>query len=104
MNELKTILEQLDYPVAYDHFNTPTVPPFIVFRRYASNNFFADGGVYKKINNIYVELYTDKKDIEIENALEKLFDENQIVYNVESETFISEENVYEIIYEINKED
>lgn len=104
MNELKVMLEQLKFPVAYDHFNTPTSTPFIVFRRYASKNFFADGKVYKKINKIYVELYTDKKDVGIEEKLEKLFDANQIVYNVVSETFISEENVYEIIYEINKEE
>ena len=78
MNELKAMLEQLGYPVAYDHFNTETSTPFIVFRRYTSNNFFADGKVYKKINHFYVELYTNKKDIELENALENLFDENCI--------------------------
>lgn len=104
MNELKEILEELKCPVAYDHFNTSTPTPFIVFRRYSNNNFFADGKVYKKIENIYVELYTDKKDTELEEKLEQLFDENEIIYNVESEEFISEENVYEIIYVINKEE
>lgn len=104
MNGLKIILEKLGYPVAYDHFNTQTSTPFIVFRRHSSSNFFADNEVFKKLNNIYVELYTDIKDIEIEDSLEKLFDENQIVYNVESEIFISEENLYQIIYEINFEE
>ena len=101
MNDLKNILEKLNYPVAYDHFNTQTSTPFIVFRRHSTSNFFADGAVYKKINNVYVELYTDKKDIEIENSLENLFDENEIVYNIESEVFISEENLYQIINEVN---
>ena len=30
MQNLKELLEQLNIPVAYDHFNTATTPPFVV--------------------------------------------------------------------------
>jgi len=104
MEELKKILEQLNCPIAYDHFNGPTTSPYIIYRRFSTSNFGADNKVYKKINNIYVGLYTSKKDIELENALEELFDENNIFYNVESEEYIDSEDVYEIIYKVNKEE
>lgn len=101
MQQLKQILEQLDIPVAYDHFNIATNPPFIAFRRNSQSNFGADDIVYEKINNYYVELYTEYKDAELEEQLEDILTSNGIFYNVESETYISDEKMYEIVYEIN---
>lgn len=101
MQNLKDLLSQLNIPVAYDHFNIATSPPFIAFRRYGQSNYGADNVVYKKINNYYVELYTEYKDIELEEQLEQLFDENDIFYNVESETYIDTEKMYEVVYAIN---
>lgn len=101
MQNLKLILEQLGLPVAYNHFNQETNPPFVVFRRYSQSNFGADDIVYEKINNYYVELYTEYKDAELEEELENIFFENGIFYNVESEDYIDEEKMYEIIYQIN---
>lgn len=101
MQNLKQILEQLNIPVAYDHFNTATNPPFIVFRRYSQSNFGADNVVYKKINNYYVELYTEFKDADIEEQLELVLTDAGIFYNVESEDYIDTEKMYEVIYNIN---
>lgn len=101
MQVLKTILEQLNIPVAYDHFNEATNPPFICFRRYSQDNFGADDVVYEKINNYYVELYTEYKDVELEAELENLLTNNGIFFNVESEDYIDDEKMYEIIYTIN---
>lgn len=101
---IKEILEQLEIPVAYDHFNTATQPPFIVYRRYSQNNFGADNKVYKVINNYYVYLVTQYKDIELEDKLQQLFDENEIYFNAISEDYISEENTYQIIYDITFEE
>ena len=104
MQNLKTILEQLNIPVAYDHFNTETNPPFIAFRRYSQSNFGADNSVYKKIDNYYVELYTEYKDIELEQQLEDLLTSNDVFFNVESESYIDTEKMYEVIYSINYTD
>ena len=101
MQNLKQILEQLNIPVAYDHFNTATNPPFIAFRRYSQSNFGADNVVYKKINNYYVELYTEFKDADIEEQLEQVLTDAGIFYNVESEAYIDTEKMYEVIYNIN---
>jgi hypothetical protein len=101
MQDLKTILEQMDIPVAYDHFNTSTNPPFIAYRRDSTSNFGADNVVYKKINNYYVELYTEFKSPALEEQLESLFNINNIFYNVESEDYIDTEQMYQVIYRIN---
>ena len=100
MQTLMTILQQLNIPVAYDHFNTDTNPPFVVYRRYSQSNFGADNKVYAKINNYYIELYTEYKDVELEERLETLLTNNDIFFNVESEDYISDEKMYEIIYSI----
>ena len=103
MQELKTMLEQLNIPVAYSHFNTATTPPFAVFLRQSTSNFGADDKVYKKINNYLVELYTEYKDIELEERLEQIFDDNEVYYNVTSEDYIDQEQMYQIIYEVTLE-
>lgn len=103
MQELKAMLEQLQIPVAYSHFNTEQTPPFVVFLRQSTSNFGADDKVYKKINNYLVELYTEYKDPAIEEQLEDIFDANDVFYNVTSEDYIDSEQMYEIIYEVTLE-
>lgn len=101
MQDLKTLLDTLNISVAYNHFNTATNPPFIAYRRESTSNFGADGKVYQKINNYYVELYTKIKNPTLEESLESLFDSNGIYWEVESETYIETEQMYEVVYSIN---
>lgn len=100
MSNLKNVLEQLNIPVAYDHFNTATSLPFIVFKRYSQNNFGADNIVYEKINNYYVYLVTEYKNMELEAQLEDVLTNADIFYNVESEDYIDTEKCYQIVYSI----
>jgi hypothetical protein len=102
--ELKNILEATGYPVAYLRFyetqDQPLPqPPFIVYLSAYSSNFMADNQVYKEINVIQIELYTDKKDIDAENKLATILNENELPYST-SETFIESENLYQKIYEV----
>ena len=46
-----------------------------------------------------VELYTDKKDIALEEELEKILDAQGIFYN-KTETYIKSEKLYEVLYEL----
>lgn len=101
MQDIKQLLEQLNIPVAYHHFNTDINPPFVVYYRNASNNYGADNKVLKKINTVYIELYTEYKDLAMEQVLEDLLDEHEIFYDVLSEDYISDEKMYQVIYEIS---
>lgn len=103
LGELTKILEATGYPVAYSHFtstpgNPVPDPPFICFLVDASANLMADNKVYRKINDLNIELYTIKKDLVAEAKLEKVLDDHEIPYDSFG-TFIESEKLYQKIYE-----
>lgn len=99
MEELLQILSETQIPFAYHHFaeGESPEPPFICYLLPGSNNFSADGKVYYKINEVHIELYTDLKDLAVEQKLEEVLDEHGIFYN-KSETWIESEKLYEVLY------
>ena len=99
MEELLQILGEIQIPFAYHHFaeGESPEPPFICYLLPGSNNFSADGKVYYKINEVHIELYTDLKDLAVEQQLEDVLDEHGIFYN-KSETWIESEKLYEVLY------
>ena len=99
MEELLQILSEPQIPFAYHHFaeGESPEPPFICYLLPGSNNFSADGKVYYKINEVHIELYTDLKDLAVEQQLEDVLDEHGIFYN-KSETWIESEKLYEVLY------
>lgn len=99
MDELINILKETEIPFAYDHFaeGESPQPPFICYLLLRSNNFAADGKVYFKANEVHIELYTDFKDLTVEQKLEAVLDKHGIFYN-KSETWIESEKLYEVLY------
>lgn len=99
LEELHTILTGTGLPVAYNAFPEEEAPalPFICYRVVGSNNFFADGSTYQKINDIDVELYTKTKDQATEALLEQALGE--LCWNKE-ENYIADEKCFEIIYNL----
>ena len=98
-DEVVNMAEETGLPVAYDHFaegESPD-PPFLVFLFPSSDNFSADGQVYVKINELHFELYTDKKEPEIEAKVEAVLDQRGIFYD-KSEAWIPDERLYEVLY------
>lgn len=104
MEELLQILSETQIPFAYHHFaeGESPEPPFICYLFPGSNNFSADGKVYYKINEVHIELYTDLKDLAVEQQLEEVLDEHGIFYN-KSETWIESEKLYEVLYSFEME-
>lgn len=104
MEELLQILSEIQIPFAYHHFaeGESPEPPFICYLLPGSNNFSADGKVYYKINEVHIELYTDLKDLAVEQQLEDVLDEHGIFYN-KSETWIESEKLYEVLYTFEME-
>lgn len=104
MEELLQMLNETLIPFAYHHFaeGESPEPPFICYLLPGSNNFSADGKVYYKINEVHIELYTDLKDLAVEQQLEDVLDEYGIFYN-KSETWIESEKLYEVLYTFEME-
>lgn len=104
MEELLTIIKETGIPFAYDHFaeGESPAPPFICYLLPGSDNFAADGRVYFKINDVRIELYTDSKDLAVEQKLEDVLDAHEVFYN-KSETWIDSEKLYEVLYQFEQE-
>ncbi len=69
---LKSILSSLNIPIAYNHFNKETKLPYLLYLEDSSNNTFADNKVFYENCNYTLELYTEKKNITLENQLKTI--------------------------------
>lgn len=97
--ELYNLLQTTRLDVAYHHFEDKKTPPFLIYENDVPETFKADDIVYSKTDKFIVYLITDKKDIEQEQQLEKLFDDNHIPYE-KDEDYIETEKIYQIMYSI----
>lgn len=99
MDEIITILNETELPFAYDHFaeGEGPDPPFICYLIPGSDNFSADGVVYHRIDEVHIELYTDRKDLSVEEKVTAVLDEHGIYYDY-SETWIESEKLYEVLF------
>ena len=100
MDELVKIIEEMGIPFAYDHFaegESPD-PPFLCYLLPGSDNFAADGRVYYKMSEVRIELYTDFKDVSLEEKVTAVLDSHGIFY-AKNEVWIEEEKLYEVAFE-----
>lgn len=99
LSEFENVLKSSGLPVAYWSFPEGEAPdmPYICYFEKDTNNFFADGTTYQVIKRIAVELYTKIKDIEAEEKVETTL--SPFCWN-KDETFLDDENCYEVIYEL----
>ncbi len=104
IDRIIALLKQINLPFAYNHFAEGEAPatPYICYLMPDSNNFSADGVVYHKLNNVNIELYTDKKDLTTEQKIEDILFSNDIFYN-KSEVWIESEKLYEVLYKFEME-
>jgi hypothetical protein len=98
--DVMAMLRECNLPFAYDHFaegESPD-PPFLVFLFPGTGNVFADNQVYYKVNELNIELYTDKKDPEIEIQIEDILSAHEIAYE-KTEIWIESGKMYEVLYQ-----
>lgn len=100
MDALVKIIEEMGIPFAYDHFaeGESPEPPFLCYLLPGSDNFAADGRVYYKMSEVRIELYTDFKDVSLEEKVTAVLDNHGIFYE-QSEVWIEEEKLYEVAFE-----
>lgn len=100
-NEVVEMLEELNLPIAYDHFaegESPD-PPFICFLYPENKPFGADNTVYYQLHELDIELYTDRKDLRLEKKVEALLTRYELFFH-KSEVWIEEEKMYEVLYSV----
>lgn len=94
------MVKSIGFPAAYHHFEEGQEPekPYIVYLYPGTDNFAADGIVYQGINQLDMELYTDKKDLEAEKRVETVLKEHGFFYE-KTETYLTSEKMFEVLYE-----
>lgn len=95
--EISDMLEGIKLPVTYYEWpeNKAPDPPYLCFYYPGDNDFKADDSNYQRIRTLVVELYTDEKDIELEEAVESAL--SGMVYDRE-EVYIDSERLFEVSY------
>lgn len=98
LSELNELLNTLDIPVAYSHFKDLAQTPFLIY--YVSNEDIrgSDNKNMLSEKNIRIELYSDLKNIELENKIEEMLIEYQLDKN---ETYIESEQLLQVSYEFS---
>lgn len=99
--EVCQMVKKAGFPTAYHHFDDGQEPekPYVVYLYPETNNFAADGIVYQAINELDIELYTEKKDIEAEKKVEAVLKEHGFFYE-KTETYLTSEKMFEVLYEM----
>lgn len=100
--DLKSILKELNLPIAYRCFAPGQVPalPYIVYYADEDVAFYADDIVYHEGYAVTIEVYTEYKDIELEKRVKQLLNDNQLSYE-SYESFLDSEGMYLKAYEID---
>lgn len=89
LNDYIARLDKLEIPVAYDHFEEMTDPPFICWAILKSHTGGAD--VYHPIkrSELTIVLYSRERDFDTEDNILRLFSEFEV--DVESDFILSDE-------------
>ena len=95
------ILDEVGIGYAYHHFEPEEAiaPPFICWLVPGCDNFAADGKVFFSADEVHIELYTDRKDFELEQRVEEVLNKREIYWG-KSEEYIENEDLYEVRYEL----
>lgn len=82
----------------YPEKNAPELP-YLVWYLPNSVNFAADDKVFKPIQALNIELYTEHKDFATEAVVEGVLDAWGMVWD-KTEAYLDDEKMYEVLYEM----
>lgn len=92
-------------PITYSHFiptpeNPMPSPPFICYLDQDSDNFSADDTTYHEVENVDIELYFKRKDLDLEKQIKDLLKENNLPFEKSPSIWIESEGVFQCVFSI----
>lgn len=75
-------------------------PPFLIYRGSGANNLKSDDEVYYTDYGYTIEYYFKEKDEEKEEAIEKVLNQNKIIWEKSEDIYIDSEKLFLIYYTI----
>lgn len=98
LEELKTLLDTTQMPVAFDHFKTEQKLPYMVYIITGNNTFPADNRMYHSDAVIQLELYTQYKSEDTESTVETVLNGVPFFYT-KAEGYLPDEQMYMVTYQ-----
>lgn len=95
LDEIYKRLQKINIPIAYNHFRESVKPPYITYYEDGGQNYGADCMNLLRKRNVVINLFTKKKEPELEVQIEKLI--NDFETDV-SEIYILDEDLVMITY------
>lgn len=97
--EVFAMVKRVGIPAVYHHFEEKSgqQPPFICFYYPDRDDFMADNSNYVPITALTIELYTDRKDLNLEYTLESVLTDAEMVFT-KSEVYLDTEKMYMVSY------
>lgn len=102
LQELYRQLKQLQLPVQYYMFQEGQAPnlPYIIYYNPSEQHLNADNFTIFVTKDVIIEVYSEFKDLSLEDKLKELFDKNKLTYTFQ-ETYLKDERMYMLAYQIS---
>lgn len=102
LQELYRQLKQLQLPVQYYMFQEGQAPhlPYIIYYNPSEQHENADNATLHVSKDVIIEVYSEFKDLSLEDKLKELFDKNKLTYTFQ-ETYLKDERMYMLAYQIS---
>lgn len=104
LREIDPLIQSIGLPYAYYAFKRPSsggvaqAPPYIVYLSPGRSDLYADNSNYKHILDLDIELYTETKRYDLEQAVETVLANNGLTYS-KTEAVIDSEGLFQILYQ-----
>lgn len=99
--QVAAMIAGVGLPYAYDHFEpeeTPGNPPYICFFYGETDDLYADNSNYAAVWPLYIELYTDNKDFDLEARVEAALVAAELPWQKSKTEYIESERMYQTTY------
>lgn len=102
LQELYTQLKTLQLPVQYYMFQEGQAPnlPYIIYYNPSEQHENADNATLHISKDVIIEVYSEFKDLSLEEKLKELFNKNKLTYTFQ-ETYLKDERMYMVAYQIS---
>lgn len=102
LQELYRQLKKLQLPVQYYMFQEGQAPnlPYIIYYNPSEQHENADNATLHVSKDVIIEVYSEFKDLSLEDKLKELFDKNKLTYTFQ-ETYLKDERMYMLAYQIS---
>lgn len=99
LKEVAEMIATIGYPWHYSHFTKTPNLPYLVYYYPSENDVFADNSNMVNRRRLYVELFTQTKDLTAEANVEAVLKANGFTWYKQTD-FLSDELIFQTTYEM----